>query len=185
MELRALINERLEEVKIKLKDTNPFFQGKPFLLDKEDYEIFFENWKYSAINIICSIPKYQKVEAICEYYNLPRNEVLRILNFLVEKGMLEKVGDRFIRELKLFYWDFLPDVIKSKHHYNWRVRALNAIDKTDEINTHKTIVTSLSNKNIHRVKKAIFDNLYNILEEIEGDPRDEVVSICLDFFKVE
>jgi len=183
-ERREIVEERLEGIKKKLSEVPRGFKGDKSSLSREDYEFYYKSWICLAIEILTSIPKYQNVDAICEYLHLPKKEVLKNLNFLVEKGLITKNGDKYNRDSFVSLLGKPPEIYRNKHHVNWRTRALNSIDQREENNLNLTIVTSFPKKDIGKVIDFLHEKSAELLKSLEDSTPEELRCLCIDFFKV-
>jgi len=183
-ELRETIKDRMEEITEKWKYVPSSYIGEKLVLSREDYEILYESWIYLAIELLATIPKFQQIDSICDYLHLPKKEVLKVLNFLVEKELVKKEGDRYIRDLKISLEMPPADIYRAKHHINWRNRAIGSLDQKEENNLNSTIVMSLSEKDVPRIMELIDKTSADIVKSVEDSPREELRCLCIDFFKV-
>ena len=91
MEMKSLVQERLDELKINLQEKERF-ADEIHELSGADYEIYYEKWYFSAIEMLSAISKFQTVDSLSEHLNLPKKEVLKVLNFLVKKESVRPLG---------------------------------------------------------------------------------------------
>ncbi len=183
-ELREFLRNRLAEIKGKWEISQFEHKGERLGLTREDYEIYYESWLFEAIDKLVSIPKYQKVGPICDYLNLSKGEVLRVLNFLIEKGLIKKEGDRYIRDLTVTVNLPPAEIFWKKHHTQWRHKAISSFDHEKENNLSINVLTSLSEEDVPRLIKFLHEKAEEMLKIIEKSPREELRCICIDFFKV-
>ena len=183
-ELREIKKKKLDEIRAKEEEARSEYKGKLWGVSREDYEVYFGSWIYQAIEILVSIPKYQQIGSICDYFNLSKKDVLSVLNFLVEKGLIEKKGNRYIRKLEISMLGNLPRIYHSKHKINWRTRSLCSLDQEDEDDFHLTVVTSLAEKDVPRLVDFLHEKAGEFVHSIEDSPREDIRCLCIDFFKV-
>jgi len=185
-ETRHLIKERLREIKKKGATLESLPQAEKYQFSQEDLSTYYENWYYTVIEILTQIPKYQTVTAISEYLNLPKSRVLNVLNFLIEKGIIKKEGLKYIRDLSFKFEKFPTKgytFIKA-NTTNWRNRALASLDQKEENNLNLTLVFSLAEKDIPRIKDFLTEKVKELYNSVEDSPREEIQCLCIDFFKV-
>ncbi len=184
-ELRELKKKRLSEIKKKVVTPESLPRAEKYQFSQEDIKIYFESWYYTAIEILTQIPKYQTIPAICGYLNLPKGKVLNILNFLVEKGIIKKAGGKYIRDLSFkFETSQMGYTFFKAHHSNWRNRALASLDQKEENNLNLTLVFTLAENDIPRLKDFLTEKVKELYESVEDSPKEEMRCLCIDFFKV-
>lgn len=184
-ELREIILERLSEIKKKVISPEGISKAKKYNLSEEELKTYYENWYYTAIEVLAQIPKYQTVSAICDYLNLPKSKALNILNFLVEKGIVNKEGSKYIRDLSIRFDDFEPGSIFFKARaINWRNQALASLDQKEENNLNLNLVFTLAEKDIPRLKDSLIEKAKELYKSVEDSPKEEIRCLCIDFFKV-
>ena len=117
---------------------------------------------------------------------LPKSRVLNVLNFLIEKGIIKKEGLKYIRDLSFKFEKFPTKgytFIKA-NTTNWRNRALASLDQKEENNLNLTLVFSLAEKDIPRIKDFLTEKVKELYNSVEDSPREEIQCLCIDFFKV-
>ena len=183
-ELKEFVKRRLVEIKEQWEQSHRGHKGKTLGLSREDYEIYYGSWIYEALDKLASIPKYQKLDSMCEYLNLSKKEVLAALNFLLEKDLIKKEGNRYIRDLRNTLDNPPGHIFWTKHHMNWRNKAVASFDDREENNLSINILTSLSEKDIPRLINFLHEKSAELIESVKDSPREELRCICIDFFKV-
>ena len=72
----------------------------------------------------------------------------------------------------------------SKHHTNWRLRALDSLDEPKARDLHYSLALTASEKDGDRLR-ALFLETLSRAEEIYRPSREEVAySLCMDFFEI-
>lgn len=144
---------------------------------------YYSRWYYSSIHVIISIPSLRSVESIANYLQLNRAVVSEALGFLQSCGLVEEINGLFHISKRHIHIGNKSENIQ-KHHNNWRVKAMSAMDIEKPGDLHYSVVFTLSREDAVRLK----ENLMRTIEEnlkIVGPSNEEVVFCqCLDFFEL-
>jgi uncharacterized protein (TIGR02147 family) len=152
-------------------------------LTEEAKSIFYSQWYYSGIRVLTSISEYRSVENISQRLRLPKSTVKQALDFLLRIGLCkEKAGKAQIGPLSTHLGADSPLV--SRHHQNWRLKA---IEKSDQISTNELMFTSpisIARGDIPRVKKILMAAVEECFKVIDSTTPEELVCLNIDWFKV-
>lgn len=183
-ELREMVQERLEELKTKIQDPRRV-GGHELEFSHKEKNIYYSSWHYHAVEILTSLPKFQTLEALSKCMGISKNDVMKVLNFLIEKGLIKRVEDKFVLSKLQLNYNVDPGITNIKnHHKNWRTRALISLDYKREYNINFTGVYSIPKVLVPVMRDFFIDKLmefWNTIDEHPDDP-DEPFCICLDFF---
>ncbi|MBI4042503.1 MAG: DUF4423 domain-containing protein, partial [Deltaproteobacteria bacterium] len=152
-------------------------------LSERNQTIYYSAWYYSAIHVMLSVPQFQTKEAISDYIGMPLGLVSSVLDFLVSGGLAKYDGNKFQIRTKRIHLGSDSSLI-SKHHMNWRLRAMHALDQQINEDLHYSFVVSLSRKDVEKMKALLIEQIQTVKEQIRISPEEEIYSFCLDFFRV-
>lgn len=155
----------------------------PDTLSPDKEAIYYSCWEYSAIHVLLSIPKMQTREAIAKKLALPIETVDAVLHFLLANGLCQKDGLNFKISRSQIYLDKSSPFI-SKHHANWRIKALSAFNRLDDSQLHNSTVVTLSAADYPKVKEIFTQALSDAYDVIKHSPEETVAAICLDVFNL-
>lgn len=167
--------EKLTALKSRLK--------MPDSLEGEAEARYYSSWHYGAIHVLLSIHEFQTREAITKKLGLPLSKVDEVLLFLIESGLCKKEGLKYSIVRPLIHLDKNSPLI-SKHHTNWRLRTIMALDEFNTNNLHYSSVFTLSKKDYERVKEILSKSLSESLKLITESPEEELGVLCLDLIKL-
>ena len=150
-------------------------------ISSEDQSVYYSSWIYSFTYVMLSIPKFQNKIALAEELKLPLEKITNVLGFLVKCGLARE--EKGLYKISPHSLHLAHDShLISKHHSNWRLQALNAIDRgSDEL--HYSTVFSLSEKDVTRARSLLTDAIAQINKMMAASPEETVRSFCVDFFK--
>lgn len=92
-------------------------------LSEEANNIFYSNWLYTGMCLLADTGKYNDAEALAKYLNIPRNNVQKILDFLLANNLLiEDKGRLKLGTARTHVKT--SSALVTRHHQNWRVQAM-------------------------------------------------------------
>lgn len=91
-------------------------------LTEADKAVYYSNWYYGGVRILSTIPGYQNIDSIAEYFNLPKEKVGQIVNFLVSCGLCTNENGK-IQVGKAPTYVGEGSEFLNNHRRNWREKA--------------------------------------------------------------
>ena len=149
----------------------------------EDKATFYSQWYYSAIRLGISIPQNNSVSGISQYLNLERQLVAKVIDFLIKhKLIVENEGKLDIGPQVTHIGHDSPFV--NRHHSNWRLKSLQAMEKITEEDMYYTGPMALSKSAATEIRKKLVE-LVEKATKIAA-PSDSEVLYCLniDWFRI-
>jgi uncharacterized protein (TIGR02147 family) len=145
--------------------------------------IYYSSWDFAAIHVLTSIPQFQTREAIAKKLSRPIARVDEVLAFLVDSGLCRKEGQKVIIEKPLLHLD-KASLLASKHHVNWRLRSMAAMDGSGENDFHYSSVFTLSKQDYPKIKSILVQALSEATNVIKNSPEEDCAAICIDLFNI-
>ena len=175
---KTQMDEVLEE-KRNLKNRLTFKKT----LTRENQSIYYSSWHYAAIHMVISSPLHQTKTEIAQYFDLPLHRVGQILKFLVSVGLAEERGHKFVLGTATLHLEQDSPMI-SKHHSNWRMQAIQSLDRDAAHDLHYSSVTMISEKDAETIRRV----LVNAIEEVRKNVKESKEEVCyaygLDLFRM-
>ena len=181
-DLQVFYKEEIDEMVLKNSDLKKRTNIKNTLKEK-DQDTYYSTWLYSAIHILVTIKEFQNVSSISRRLNLSKDKTIEILDFLVERGIIEKQGNIYTSGPTRLHLAN-NSVHIQRHHTNWRLQAIKAIDLNLATNVHFSNVVSIADKDIPRVREIFTKAIAEARLLIKDSPEEKLRSICVDFFEV-
>ena len=154
-------------------------------LSDQDKARYYSSWIYQAIHVLLSVPGFQSPRAIAERLQLMPTKVDEVLLFLESAGLAEKSQATLYRQLRPVLHLDRSSVFLGRHHANWRLRALQAIDHDQgEDDLHYSGVVSLSEDDFLQIKRILGDALKAGIDVVRDSKEENIAAICMDFFKL-
>lgn len=148
-----------------------------------DQQVYYSSWLYACVHMMVAVPEFQTPQAISKQLNIPREKIIEVMQFLEETGLISKKGNHFeIGVTKIHLTKDSPQI--QRHHTNWRMQAIRAIDINDPTDLHYSTVVSMSKDDAPKIKEILIKAIENCREVIRNSKEEGVQSICIDFFGV-
>ena len=148
-------------------------------LNAEDYHQYYSSWEYAALHILTSIPEYQLKEKIRKKLNLTQIRINEVLEFLVNKGLVEEKNNRFIIGKKRIHLTKESPYILP-HHQNWRLHSTRILSDKNPSNINYSGVFSLSKKDIERIKEILLLAIEQNEKVITDSGEEEMIYVGID-----
>jgi uncharacterized protein (TIGR02147 family) len=152
-------------------------------LEPEDQMYYYSAWFYGAIRVAMSIPSLQSPEALSVRLKLSLNRVKKALNFLVSRGLAERRDDRYVQgNIQMHLGN--DSAMISRHHSNWRIRAMASLDEEKSNDLHYSYVATLSKEDAVQIKALIVNYIEEVQKRIAPSKEETIYSFCVDFFEL-
>lgn len=178
--LAAYFDRQLEEIaqrRLVLKNRLPA-DGR---LGAEDQSRYYSAWYFGAIRVLLTIPEFRSKETIARRLHLSHSKVTEVMDFLVSRGLAREEGGQLLpTDMRLHLGN--DSAMISKHHANWRGRALVSFDQEKEGDVHYSSVVSLSRKDATVLKEMTIQYLEKVKALVKESPAEEIYSFNMDFF---
>jgi uncharacterized protein (TIGR02147 family) len=157
--------------------------GQRNVLTEDQRATFYSVWYFLAAQIGLTIPAWRTHEALAKNLGLPSARVAEILQFLCEVGLVEKNGSQFVpTENQIRLGKDSHHIFK--HHTNWRVKAIESLEREDLNDLHYSSVVSLSEKDVVRIKNLLLDQLKDNLKIVAESKEEKLYGLNIDFYNL-
>ncbi len=173
-ELKALSHRRLN-----LKDRFPVADS----LSEEQKSLYFSSYLYSSVHLLIMIPSFSNKSDIAHYLKISVDTVSKILRDLVSMRILEEKNDRYrIRKKRIHLSNDASMIIR--HHTNWRLRALSAIERNNAESLHYSSLVTISDKDAHKLKSMMVDLVGKFGDTVKDSKSERCFVFNTDFFEL-
>lgn len=155
--------------------------GKSQQLEENDRSWYYASWTPSAIHIATTIPTLRTVEKISAALNLSNEKVIETLEHLESVGLVRKEGLEFHPGLQQIRLGKDSHHI-LKHHTNWRLQAMQSLDREKINELHYSGVVSLSASDVVKIKDQLLESIKNNISIIKDSKEEELFCMTIDFF---
>ena len=179
--LRQMAQKKLSQIKRRsqsLKSRIPH----DATLGTEARATFYSHWYFSAIRNLVAIPGLNSVDSISSHLDLPRPLVQRIIDFLlkhrlcVESGGKLKVGPKHTHLAA-------SSLLVSRHHANWRFKAVERHGKLTDEELAYTSTMSLSKDAAVKIRRDLLDAIQKIQSQMADSPSETAYFLNVDWIR--
>jgi len=151
-------------------------------LSEETRAIFYSSWIYSGVRILASCDGYDDAAAISGKLNLPRNQVQKVLDFLLGHGLLvQKKGELQLGPTTTHIGS--SNLLTVKHHQNWRLQGFNRMVQMEEKNLFYSGPMSLSEEVADKVRQEILNLLDHVYKVVPPSKSETTRCLNIDWFE--
>jgi len=153
-------------------------------LSEVDQATYYSAWYYAAVHIASTISELQTKEALAKYFGFSGERISEIVAFLESVGLVESTHGKLKPGVsRLFLGSDSPMI--ARHHTNWRMRAIDSLDKGIKEDLHFSTVVSLASEDILKMKEYLVKSIESARAIVrESKAEEELYCFCLDYFRV-
>ncbi len=155
----------------------------PETLSNEDQQIYYSEWTYATLHMAVLIPELQTLEGLQSRFAIPPAKLRSTLDFLVNRGLIAFEKGRFKSLKPVLHLEVESPLIKL-HHTNWRLRAIDTIDRKSFENLHYSGVISLSKEDYEWVREKLSQLLKQVVERLKNSPDEKLACLNFDWFEI-
>ncbi|MBI3543402.1 MAG: TIGR02147 family protein [Deltaproteobacteria bacterium] len=179
--LKDLFQEQLQALREKqfvLKNRLEFKKT----LTREDQAIFYSSWHYGAIHVLVSVPGCHTERGMSEYLGVPVERIAEILQFLVSVGLVARTQDgHYTIGTSHIHLEHDSPMI-SKHHINWRLQAIQSLDRPPGKDLHYSSVITASRADADVIREILVKAIENVRAVVKKSEDQEGFCYAIDFF---
>lgn len=179
-ELETYYLERIKQILEKRREIKARIKEKSSLSDK-DRQTYYSSWHYTAVHMCLLVPGIRTKEKISHFLNVRTQTVSEILGFLVYVGLAVQKGDQFVSGPTRMHLPADSPLI-SKHHSNWRMRAIESLDHSSRQHLHYSSVMSLSHDAAEKIRSLLLQAIQECEPVIRDAKEETVFALAIDLF---
>lgn len=152
-------------------------------ISKSDEALYFSRWQNAAVHVALLVPALQDKDSLASRLGIPVTQVIEIIEFLRTLGLVADGGQN----------DYSPGTNRlhlgkdspmlPRHHSNWRLRAIDTIEKNLNAGLHYSSVVSIAKSDVDRIKEIIIQGIEAANAVIKDSPEETLASLCVDFYE--
>lgn len=160
---------------------------KHYIYDKkltdQEKATYYSSWLYSAARLFASTNQTEGVfiDELAQRFSISQNKATEIIKFLTQIGLCEEKNARFRMTTDSIFLDRNSPHL-SKHHSNWRIKAIQKIETLSENEMLFTCPMSISKKDFELIREQLAMQLKKISKTIKDSPSEEVACLNIDLF---
>jgi uncharacterized protein (TIGR02147 family) len=180
--LKQRIQKQMDLVLSRRADLQTRVQIKK-RLSIDEQSRYYSSWQFAAVHILTTIPRFRTPDSISQALGLSTRRTKIVIEELTKIGLLEKKGQEFHPGETLLYLSNEAALI-SKHHCNWRVRALEALEEINDENLHFSVVTSISKEDRRKLRNFLAGAVEDFMKVVKSSSEEELHALNIDFFNL-
>jgi len=181
--LQAVIERRLEQQREQASQISKRISPQR-ILDEKDKAMFYSEWFYSAIRLVCSVPGFQDADSIASHFHLNKSTVNRAVEFLLETGLCKMKDGKLQHAVQTTHVP-ADSPLASRHHKNWRLKAMERYPHLGASELAFTMPVTLSVADIARVRKMLLNFIQEVDRVFDKSPSEKLRCLNIDWFDVE
>lgn len=152
-------------------------------LTPESRAQYYSSWQYAAVHMLLTIPGFRTPSKISKRLTLPLPRVHEILSFLVSVGLAQRSGEDFIPGVSQIFLEKFSPLI-SKHHSNWRLKAMASLDDNHPDAIHFSSVFTLTEEAIQKVRAILTQAIEDSVDIVKEAKEEKMIAVTLDLFEI-
>jgi hypothetical protein len=153
-------------------------------LTEEEKAIYYSSWLYSAVRILSALPGLSAKEPLRKKLGLGREPFQQIVDFLVRQGLCAEEGGRLRPLAHSTHLDGASPLV-SRHHGNWRVKAMEKHPSLDqERELAFTSPMALSRADALKVRSLLLDAIEGVCRIADPSPSETAYFLNLDWLEI-
>lgn len=166
---RMVLTERLEKTK---------------QLEEKDRNWYYSSWIPAAIHIATTIPSLRTIESLTRAFQLPNEKIIETLEHLENIGLVTREGREFHPGQQQMRLGKDSHHI-LKHHTNWRMQAIQSLEREKLNELHYSAVVSLSASDVTKIKDALLESIKDNINIVKDSKEEELFCLAIDFFDLQ
>ena len=143
--------------------------------------VFYSDWLYTAVHALASIPAYQSVDAIAAHLQIPRQKIVAVAEWLVRNGLCKEQKGKIVMGPATTFVD-RDSPLSSRHHGNWRLRAMDKMSAGSEPDFFFTAPFSISRADYDSIRKELVQAIDAVAKRVRKTEPELMAVINLDLF---
>jgi uncharacterized protein (TIGR02147 family) len=172
-EIKAIQKQKTEDLKEIV--------GQDISLSEADKAVFYSSWLYSAIRLQSSIEGFQSVEALAKRFQLPREEILNKLQFLVEKKLCVQGPDGYRMGPQRTHLEAGSPYIRPRQ-VSWRVKGFEKMELPKTSHLFYTAPMSISEDQYAELRKRLTEVIAELGAKVTGAKPEKLACLNIDLF---
>lgn len=153
-------------------------------LSDQERAVFYSNWIYIYVWLFTSLDDGQTLDAVADRLGVSRAKASEILGFLKGAGLCAEEKGKFVMKTQLMHLEQGSPFL-SRHHLNWRMKAMQRTDDLTEQELMFTSPISISREDFGRIREILVEVIKKTSPMIKDSPAEDVACLNLDLFWIE
>lgn len=143
---------------------------------------YYSSWLYGAVHALAAASHFNTAERIGQRLGVSKHQVTECIQFLLEASILKQGSKAGLQVGKAQIHLGADSFLTAKHHLNWRLKAMQAIEGNPQNGLHYSSVISIAKKDEEFIRAKCVKLLKELKPMIRDSAAEEVFSLNIDFF---
>lgn len=151
-------------------------------LNESEKMIFYSSWVYQGVRLLVDTGEFNNAETLSTRLNLPRNHIQKVLDFLINHGLLVEEKSK----LKLGpSRTYLPSSspLASRHLQNWHIQATSKMNQIRDEDFFYSGPMSMSVEVAEWVRQELPTFVQSITSKVIPSKSETVRCLNIDWFE--
>ena len=144
--------------------------------------VFYSSWIYSGTRMLVDIDGMSDVDALSRRLNLPKNQILKVVEFLLQNNLLKLQGDKLRLGPSRTHVGS-SNLYVNRHHQNWRLQAFNKMVQSGDENFFYTGPMALSAEVADWIRQELPAMIEKFNAKIIPSKSETVRCLNIDWFE--
>jgi uncharacterized protein (TIGR02147 family) len=183
--LRSFSEKKIDAIRQKSKTLAGRIPKKAVVTDKEK-SVFYSEWYYSAIRLLCALPQLDTIPALAAHLGLPIGRTKQVMEFLVSCGLCVQEKDSYKMGPSTTHIGS-DDPLVFRHHQNWRQQAARRFMEYPYLEDDELCVTipcTTSPETMTKLRKLLMEAVLKITEQIDTSKEEHLAFVNIDLLRI-
>ena len=144
---------------------------------------FYSHWSYSAVRLGLSVPALQSPDGIARHLGLSRSTVADVMEFLLRHRLIQEDDGKFFLGPQVTHVGHDSPWV-NRHHTNWRLQGIRALDQTSDKDLFYTGPMSLSQQASEQIRKLLIGLIEKATKIAVDSDSQDLRCLNLDWFSI-
>lgn len=180
-ELQAVYERQIVEVRAAAQSLKNRIKNQKF--SDESKATFYSRWHYSAIRLGLSIPKLSTTNAIADHLGIERSTVNQVIEFLMKNQLITGKENNYNLGPSVTHVGHDSPFV-NRHHNNWRLQGMHAMDKSRKEDLFYSGPMALSNSAAQKIRKLVLDLVEKSTKTASESESETLRCLSIDWFEI-
>ncbi len=181
--LREYFTFQIQQELLKRESLSPHIPKIENELTSEQQSIYYSSWIYAAVHMGLKLNEIPNLEFLSQKLGLEIDRVRKVVLELQAMGLIKSNGS-FLATTEKTLFIGKESIHISHHHSQWRLQAINSLDRNSTRDLHYTAVYSMAVADREVIKKQIIDLIQKNLKVVEPSKEESLFAFTVDFFEL-
>lgn len=180
IKLKQKYEKDILQIRTELKDVSKRVLTHAKLTETQKAQ-FYSSWIYAAIRQLSSIPEYQTRAKLAGAFEIKKDELNRVLNFLLEAGLCVEKDNRLLIGPANTHIETSSPYVFS-HHKNWRLKGFEKHNNLSPEELMYSAPFTISEKDFAHIREEVIKLIQNLVTTVGKTKNERLACFSVDLF---